>query len=97
MLFAMRDLRDWDILVPEISSLKAALAAATEEQQALSENHQSLCCNGSVGIRTLSIAIRPCCAAYPLYLTCEMMPMLMLVQNISVFPWKLIVSSLSQV
>ena len=43
MLFAMRDLRDWDILVPEISSLTAALAAATKEQQALSENHQRLC------------------------------------------------------
>ena len=28
--------------------------------------------------------IRPCCAAYPLYLTCEMMPMMRLVQNISV-------------
>ncbi len=28
--------------------------------------------------------IRPCCAAYPLYLTCKMMPMLRLMQNISV-------------
>ena len=39
----MRHLRDWDILAPENSSLKAALAAATKEQQALSENYQRLC------------------------------------------------------
>mmetsp|Transcript_55929 Transcript_55929/g.117024 ORF Transcript_55929/g.117024 Transcript_55929/m.117024 type:complete len:2321 (-) Transcript_55929:82-7044(-) len=41
--FATRDLRAYDIVEHENSSLRAALAAATMEQQVLSDNYKRLC------------------------------------------------------